>query len=330
MVHVTVNFDDPPYWHPCIFFPRVCSFPNYNCLRDWYPCLSAREVGILYGASQRRLRTLQSVAAPSSDTSNESTIKILSLCLCSFKDPNPKGREGAFLLRPRPCDANANGLTMVMGDFNATLGETVQGVVGPHGLGRQTSDNGKRLVAFASANGLGITNTIFLDKQILQATWYPPDPRAKTSLKDYVLVKHRLRPSVLDTRVHRGGELDSDHRLVVVSLRLKLKRKGTHRPQKRFEVELLKQAERQADYVESIGKCFKDRRGEGSVERWKELQKAVVTLAEEHLHRKQPKQKWILEGTLEMIEEKRHWHFYVGSKIGRMWRSVRSMWTSAR
>ena len=49
--------------------------------------------------------------------------------------------------------ANANGLTMMMGDFNATLGETVQGVVGPHG---QTSDNGKRLVAFASTNGLHV------------------------------------------------------------------------------------------------------------------------------------------------------------------------------
>ena len=55
--------------------------------------------------------------------------------------------------------ANANRLTMVMGDFSATCGESVQGVVGSHGLGRQTSNNGKRLVAFASANGLYITNT---------------------------------------------------------------------------------------------------------------------------------------------------------------------------
>ena len=180
--------------------------------------------------------------------------------------------------------ANANGRTMVMGAFDTTLGETVQGVVGPHGLGRQTSNNGKRLVAFASANGLCITNTVFPHKQIHQATWYPPDPKNKPSLKDYMLVKHRLRPSVLDTCIHRGGDLDSDHRLVVV-LWLKLKRKGTHRPSKRFEAELLKQAEN-GQTVESIGKCFEDMRGEGSVEeRWKELQKAVVNSAGEHLHR---------------------------------------------
>ena len=98
-----------------------------------------------------------------------------------------------------------------------------------------------------------------------------------------------------------------DHQLVVVSLWLKLKRKRTHRPGKRFEVELLKQAERRADYVESTGKCFEDRRGEGSMEeRCKKLQKVVVDLAEEHLHRRRwPKKKWISEGTLEMIEEKR-------------------------
>ena len=92
--------------------------------------------------------------------------------------------------------------------------------------------------------------------------------------------------------MYRGGDLDSDHQLVVVSLRLKLKRKGTHRPGKRFEVELLKQAERWADYVESIGKCFEDRRGGGSMEgRWKELQKVVVDSVEEHLHRRSRSQR---------------------------------------
>ena len=44
----------------------------------------------------------------------------------------------------------ANGLTMVMGNFNAAIGEAVQGVVGCHGLAKRTSDKGKRLVSFAS------------------------------------------------------------------------------------------------------------------------------------------------------------------------------------
>ena len=63
----------------------------------------------------------------------------------------------------------------------------------------------KRLVDFASAHRMCITITLFPHKAIHQATWYPPDMNAKPSLKDYVLVRHRLRPSVMDTRVFRGG-----------------------------------------------------------------------------------------------------------------------------
>ena len=41
-------------------------------------------------------------------------------------------------------------------------------------------------------------------------------------------------------------------------------------------------------------------------DRWTELRKEIVDSAEEHLHRKWPKQKrWTSEGTLKMIEQKR-------------------------
>ena len=56
---------------------------------------------------------------------------------------------------------NANGLTIVIGDFNAAISDSVQGVTGPHGLSRRTNDNGDRLVSFASSNDLTITNTLF-------------------------------------------------------------------------------------------------------------------------------------------------------------------------
>ena len=86
---------------------------------------------------------------------------------------------------------------------------------------------------------------MFPHKQIQQATWHPPDPRAKPSIKDYVLVKQRLRPSVLDTRVYRGVDLNRDHRLVIASLQLKvMRKKGCPGPGRAFEVELLKETDR--------------------------------------------------------------------------------------
>ena len=101
---------------------------------------------------------------------------------------------------------------MVMGDFSALVGDKLHGVVGPYGLGSRASDNGERLVTFACTNGLCVTNTFFPHKRIHQATWYPPDPSRPPSLKDYILVKPRLMTSVLDTRVFRGADIDSDHR----------------------------------------------------------------------------------------------------------------------
>ena len=58
-----------------------------------------------------------------------------------------------------------------------------------------------------------ISNTFFPHKRIHLALWFPPGPTSKPSLKDYVLV---MKPmiSVLDTRVHRGRDMDSDHHVL--------------------------------------------------------------------------------------------------------------------
>ena len=55
--------------------------------------------------------------------------------------------------------SRGNGQVMVMGDVNASVSEQLHGVVGPYGLECTTSDNGKRLVSSACANGLCLTNT---------------------------------------------------------------------------------------------------------------------------------------------------------------------------
>ena len=68
-------------------------------------------------------------------------------------------------------------------------------------------------------------------------------------------------------------------------------------------MELLKEVDRRADYMECIEKCFKDRKREGSVvKRWKELRNAIVGAAEEHLPRRRWKlKKWISDSTLGLI-----------------------------
>ena len=199
--------------------------------------------------------------------------------------------------------SNGNGLAMVMGDFNASVSERMKRVVGPHGLGRRTSDNGERLISFANANGMCISSTFFPHKRIHQASWYPPGPTSKPSLKDYVLVKERMMSSVLDTRVHRGGDMDSDHRLVVTPIRLRLTKRTRIPRRQQFDVELLLQEQRKADYMETIEKGFAAREGHGSIEeRWSELKKAVLESAQKHLQGRRKKQsRWMSDKTIETI-----------------------------
>ena len=87
----------------------------------------------------------------------------------------------------------------------------------------------------------------------------------------------------MDTRVLRGEDLDSDHRLVIVTLRLKLEKRSSQRRGNRFDTALLGKMEMRREYVEALRKSFNDRTKEGSVEeRWSELKEALKGSAEQH------------------------------------------------
>ena len=104
----------------------------------------------------------------------------------------------------------------------------MRGVVGLYGLGRHNSENDERLVSIATTNEMCIRSPFFSKQAHPSSMWYPPDSRSQPSLSDYELVKQRMRLSILDTRFHIRGDVDSDHRLVVTPIRRKLmKRTGT-------------------------------------------------------------------------------------------------------
>ena len=102
--------------------------------------------------------------------------------------------------------------------------------------------------------------------------------------------------------------MDSDHRLVVTPIRLKLMEKTVNtRKRQCFDVELLLRDQRRIDFVETIGRCFAGRKRHGGIdERWAELKKSVLESAQEHLQGRCKKhRKWMTEGTIEIIEAKR-------------------------
>ena len=119
-------------------------------------------------------------------------------------------------------------MLLIMGEFNARVGNDMLAWRGP--LGRfvptEQNGNGVKLLDFCALNDLAITNTLFQHRACHQYTWFhPAQPSNAGHMLDYVLVNQMFKSSILDTRVYRKTHLQSDHRLVITKVRFKLKAK---------------------------------------------------------------------------------------------------------
>ena len=115
-------------------------------------------------------------------------------------------------------------MLVVTGDMNAKVGDNNQNyerVMGKHGLG-QRNNNGERLCEICDMNELMITGTLFPHKTIHKATWTSPDGVTRNQI-DHILVSRKFRNSVKDTRVFRSADIGSDHFLVCMEVKLRLR-----------------------------------------------------------------------------------------------------------
>lgn len=114
-------------------------------------------------------------------------------------------------------------LVMVLGDFNAQIGEMLRNhqlIRGPHtAQPAAATDNGMRLLDLASAHGLVLANTLFPHKDIHYHTHRGATGNVRVI--DYILCSSRFRTSIRDYRVFRGVG-GSDHRLLVCTVQLQL------------------------------------------------------------------------------------------------------------
>ena len=121
-------------------------------------------------------------------------------------------------------ETNKNDKIILLGDFNARVGKRSdiwRGVLGRHGVGNMNA-NGLRLLSLCSEHNLLITNTAFRLKDKYKTTWM--HPRSKQwHLIDYVIVRQVQQMETLSTRVMRGADCWTDHRLVMSKMMLKIR-----------------------------------------------------------------------------------------------------------
>ena len=191
-----------------------------------------------------------------------------------------------FYLELQNCinKAGKNDYVLIMGDLNARIGkETIPNLIGPHGEDKVNS-NGKCLRDFCSYNNLRITNSYFKHKLIHKYTW---EGRGKKSIIDYVIGNEKIWPYILDTRVYRGAEADTDHYLLCSKIRLPKKyirkQKVNKKIEKeRYKIQLLEQPSIKDLYKRRLDKYLGGRVGEINID-WEYIKVAINKAAGEVL-----------------------------------------------
>ena len=102
--------------------------------------------------------------------------------------------------------------------MNAKIGKDN---IGKHSLHMEYSHNGLRLLNLATCHNIMNGGTLFNNKNIHKGIWTFPDGLTINQI-DHILIDKRHRLNLLDTKVYRRANIDSDHFLLVGRLRAKI------------------------------------------------------------------------------------------------------------
>ncbi|XP_060533802.1 craniofacial development protein 2-like [Cylas formicarius] len=117
-------------------------------------------------------------------------------------------------------------LTVIMGDFNAKIGQgRVSDLVGEFGLGDR-NDRGERLIEFCQQHNMAVTNTWFKHHPRRLYTWTSPqhtNTRTVRNQIDFIIINKRFHNSVTNVKTYSGADIGSDHSPVIARVRPKWK-----------------------------------------------------------------------------------------------------------
>ena len=193
-------------------------------------------------------------------------------------------------------------IVLIGGDFNGQIGPQTAGEskhVGRYGVGTRC-DNGERLVSFAFAHDLFVASTNFRQRTIRHShSWVAPGGRFRSQI-DHWLVPSRWRGSVLSCRSYWGTSHCSDHALVRMDVRLRLRsvKKDTAIS---FDLDSLRIPEKAEAFRSEVAARFDSLpQGQSVDEQWRNLKCSLVDSAASVLGRRKRKRDrhWMQADTL--------------------------------
>ena len=87
------------------------------------------------------------------------------------------------------------------------------------------NEAGQSLIEFCQENALVIANTLFQQQKRRLYTWTLPDGQHQNQI-DYILCGQKWRSSIQSAKTRSGADSGSDHELLIVKFRIKLKKLG--------------------------------------------------------------------------------------------------------
>src|SRR3989442_914724 len=202
-----------------------------------------------------------------------------------------------------------NTIVIVMGDFNAIVGErSDEKVIGKYGLGKR-NDRGEMLSSFCKKNQLVVTNTWFQQEKRRRYTWKSPGDKARYQL-DYILVRQRYRNGVKCCKSWPGADVFTDHILVAMKMNIKLKTVKRGKRKQRWNIKSLKKNNIPFQRSVEDGIRTNTRIGKDVNQRWIDFKEVIIGSAKEQIgYEKKDKirKSWITEDMTSKMDERRKW-----------------------
>ena len=145
-----------------------------------------------------------------------------------------------------------------MGEFDTKVGKEniYNPTTGNESLHNKTNNKGTKMIQFSISKGLNVRSAMFPHKDIHKETWYSAD-RRQVNQTDHVLISNRFRSAITDIRGPRGPDIGSDHNLLKINFKVKLRVKtGNKNNEKRKIVNTFQNPKLKQEYAIEINNRF--------------------------------------------------------------------------